>query len=270
MMPSKQFRQSIKRFLAGTYRLVCSSQDQKSSVILNYHSVHPAHKFATLPDDFLTQMRYLKNNFTVISLSDFYDMRAGTKALPVKSAMITFDDGFRDNYEYAYPVLKELGLPATIFLATGFVNGDVDITAGWKDYNGLDHLDWSQVKEMSENGIHFGAHTHSHPILTEISLNEVEQEIIQSKKMLKNKLGKPPKHFAYPLGQSKTFNSLIMDLLKKHDYNLACSTIWGTRNENTNMYALQRIRIDNCDSLKDFIAKINGHWNFVTFFQKFK
>jgi peptidoglycan/xylan/chitin deacetylase (PgdA/CDA1 family) len=166
--------------------------------------------------------------------------------------------------------LKDLGLPATIFLATGFVNGDVDITVGWDDYCGLDHLDWSQVQEMSENGMHFGAHTHNHPILTEISLSEVEQEIIQSKLMLENRLGKPPKHFAYPLGQPKTFNPSIINLLKKHNYDLSCSTIWGTRNDSTDLYALQRVRIDSCDSMSDFIAKVKGHWNFVKFFQKIK
>ena len=244
-----------------------SNHARSLSVILNYHSVHPTHGTSTRPEDFLKQMQYLETNFTVISLSDFYEIRTRNGKLPVKSAMITFDDGYRDNYDYAYPVLKKLGLPATIFITTGFVNDDIDITKGCRDYCGLDHLDWLQVKEMSENGIQFGAHTHSHPILTEITPSEVEKEIIRSRQLLEEKLEKQPSHFAYPLGQPRTFNSAIIEILKRHNFNLACSTIWGTRNNNRNIFALYRVRIDGCDSMEDFIAKVNGHWNFVQLFQ---
>jgi len=265
-----QSKQRVKRLIASAFGLFGTSYTQNLSVILNYHSIHPSHAYSTSPADFLEQMQYVKTNFTVMSLSELYEMRSRKARLPARAAVITFDDGFKDNYEYAYPILKELGLSATIFLTTGFVNGDIDITKKWEDYCGLGHLDWHQVKEMSENGIYFGAHTHSHPVLTGIALSEAEWEIVQSKQILEEKLGESPKHFAYPFGQQNTYNSSIIEILKKHGFELACSTNWGTRNDDTDIFALPRVRIDSCDSLVDFIAKINGHWNFINLFQMAK
>ena len=269
-MPSVELKQRIKRCLARVWGLFGSRPSRGVSVVLNYHSVHPSHPFSTLPEDFQRQMGYLKSNFSVVSLAEFHELRTRNAALPAKTAVITFDDGFRDNYEYAYPVLRELGLPATIFLSTGFVSGEIDITAGWDDYCGLDHLDWSQVREMGRHGIHFGAHTHNHRILTEVPLDQAEQEIMQSKRVLEAELGKPARHFAFPLGQPGTFNPDIIRILKKHDFELACSTLWGTRNAGTDLFALHRVRIDSCDTMADFVAKLAGHWNFVGFFQKLR
>ncbi|HUJ16770.1 MAG TPA: polysaccharide deacetylase family protein [Nitrospirota bacterium] len=267
MLLTIQTKQKIKRFIAGTYGLLSHERAGSLSVILNYHSIHPSHETSTRPDDFMRQMGYLKTHFSVISLSDFYTMRTTAKDSPGNIAVVTFDDGYKDNYEYAFPVLKNLGLPATIFLTTGFINGEIDITKECKSYRGLDHLEWSHIKEMREHGIYFGAHTHSHPILTELPLDKAAAEIIQSKQVLEEKLGEPVTHFAYPLGQSGTFNDSIINLLKKHGFDLTCSTIWGTDNDSTSMFALHRIRIDGVDSMEDFIAKVNGHWNFINFIQ---
>lgn len=237
------------------------------SVILNYHSIHPTHLTSTRPGDFLEQMEYLKSHFTVISLADFYGLRTKKQSLLGKLAVITFDDGYRDNYDYAFPILKKLGLPATIFLTTGFVNGEIDITRECKSYCGLPHLEWRQIKEMRENGIGFGAHTHSHPILTEIPLGEAEREVLVSKQVLEESLGATVNHFAFPLGQPRTFNEPIIGLLKKHGFELACSTIWGSDNGSTDLFALRRVRIDGCDSMCDFSAKVNGRWDYILHFQ---
>jgi peptidoglycan/xylan/chitin deacetylase (PgdA/CDA1 family) len=240
------------------------------SLILNYHSVRPAHAYATTPADFRAQLSYLKNNFSVISLSEFHALRSRGIPLPAKSAVITFDDGFQDNYQYAYPVLRELGFPATIFLATGFINGEVDITRGWQDYCGLDPLKWSQILEMSQSGIGFGAHTHTHPILTAITLDEAEAEIVRSKTAIAGRLGSPPQHFAFPQGQPRAFNPSIIRLLEKHGFQLACSTIWGTSNADTDLFSLHRVRIDACDTFGDFVAKVNGSWNFIGTVQRLR
>lgn len=262
-----QSKQALKRLIARVFRLYCTARVRNLSVILNYHSIHPAQESSTRPEDFLTQMRYLQGNFSVVSLAEFLKARMNDKDLPPRTALITFDDGYKNNYDYAFPVLQTLGLPATIFLATGFVNGEIDITEGWKDYRGMDHLNWTQVKEMGEGGVSFGAHSHSHPILSKLSLCEAEKEILHSKEMLEESLGQEVRHFAYPLGQPCTFNASIINLLKKHGFDLACSTIWGAENNNTHMFALRRVRIDACDSNADFVSKINGYWDFVRQFQ---
>jgi peptidoglycan/xylan/chitin deacetylase (PgdA/CDA1 family) len=260
-------KQSLKRLLKKAVKPFIYKNKKKLSVILNYHSVHPTHEFATKPDDFLLQMEYLKSNFTIVSLHEFYNMRATGVSLPERLAMVTFDDGYEDNYTYAFPVLKQLGLTATVFITTGFINGEVDITEKHGTYQELKALTWEQIMEMRAYGITFGAHTHTHPILTEISFDSAEREICQSKEIIEDKLGEPAELFAYPLGQRKTFNRAIISLLKRHGFKLACSTLWGCDNSNTDLFALNRVRIDAFDTFDDFREKVNGHWDFIKLIQ---
>jgi peptidoglycan/xylan/chitin deacetylase (PgdA/CDA1 family) len=257
----------IKRFIATAIKPYVGRKNRKLSAILNYHSINPTHKFATKPKEFRQQMEYLKSNFQVVSLLDFYKLKKTEKDLPNKLAMVTFDDGYKDNYEYAFPILSKFGIKATVFVTTGFINGDIDITKDHIAYRGLNSLTWEQIKQMSKSGILFGAHTHTHRILTEISPEDAEGEITKSRKILEKQLGKPVEMFAYPLGQRKTFNTQIIRLLKKHHFKMACSTIWGSDNSNIDILALRRIRIDAIDTMDDFKQKINGHWDFVKFFQ---
>jgi len=121
-----------------------------------------------------------------------------------------------------------------------------------------------------DEGIAFGSHTHTHPILTEISLEDAEREIVRSKSILENRLEEHITLFAYPLGHKKTFNPSIIELFKKHKFELACSTLWGCDNSDTDIYALHRIRIDACDTINDFKEKVNGNWEFIRWVQKLK
>lgn len=184
--------------------------------------------------------------------------------------MVTFDDGYGDNYEYAFPILKHFRIKATIFLTTGFINGEIDIAKRDRTYNGLKPLKWEQIFEMRDEGITFGSHTHTHPILTDISLKDAENDIVHSKNILKDRLNESIKMFAYPLGHRKTFNLFIIKLLQKHGFELACSTLWGCDNSDTDIYSLHRIRIDACDTFNDFKEKINGNWEFIRWVQKLK
>jgi len=269
-MFNTETKQSIKRFIAKSTKPFFDKNDKNLSVILNYHSIHPTHKYSTIPDDFVQQMEYLSANFKILSLADFYEIRNAGNKSPERIAVITFDDGYEDNYEYAFPVLKKLGIKATIFLTTGFINGEVDITKKDSVYNGLKPLKWEQILEMRANGITFGSHTHTHPILTKFSLEDAEREIIHSKGIMEGKLNESVEMFAYPLGQPKTFNSSIIGLLKNRGFKLACTSLWGHVNSNTDAYALPRIRIDACDSLNDFKEKVNGRWDFIRWFQNLR
>jgi hypothetical protein len=76
--------------------------------------------------------------------------------------------------------------------------------------------------------------------------------------------------FAYPLGQLGTFNQQIIELHKKYHFKLACSTLWGCNNSNTDIFALNRIRIDACDTFDDFNEKISGNWDFIKWIQILK
>ncbi len=110
---------------AGVINVIKKSRASKA-IVLAYHSINQVTlrelEIEQSPENFKEQMRYLKENFTVLSLKQFLEYRDTGKELPKNSVLITFDDGYRDNYLYAYPVLKELGLPATIFITTSVID----------------------------------------------------------------------------------------------------------------------------------------------------
>jgi peptidoglycan/xylan/chitin deacetylase (PgdA/CDA1 family) len=184
-----------------------------------------------------------------------------------KVAVVTFDDGYEDNYEYALPILDECEIPATVFLTTGFVNGELDITQEHVAYRGLKSLTWEHVAQMKGSRISFGAHTHTHPMLSKITRKEVEEELSKCKEILEKRLMEPVDMFAYPFGWRGSFDDHIKKNLRGCGFTLACSTIWGSDNRNTDILALRRIRIDAVDTLKDFRQKVNGCWDFVRLFQ---
>lgn len=210
-----QTKQKIKRYCAKLFKAVGDKERTNLSVILNYHSVHPQNARSIKPHDFVMQMEYLAGEFDIVSLPDFYRMRCDSKTVYGKLAMVTFDDGYEDNYEYALSILDKFGIKATIFLATGFINGELDITKEDSAYRGLKALSWEQISSMKKAGVSFGAHTHTHPILSRISLQHAEEEIAKSRSIVEENVGQPVQMFAYPLGQRKTFNDYIVRLLRK-------------------------------------------------------
>ena len=149
-----------------------------------------------------------ENNFNVISL-DKLVWYLENNNFPPKTIVLTFDDGYEDNFTNAFPVLKKCNFPAAIFLETDILDNEKI------NKNGVVYkmLKWVQVKEMKNSGIiEFGAHTLSHPKLSRLNLMSVEKEIIQSKEILENRLGKKCDFFAYPFGD---FNEQTVVIAKK-------------------------------------------------------
>ena len=169
-----------------------------------------------------------------------------------KSIVITFDDGFADNYDNAYPVLKEYGFPATIFSVSRFVGR----TNEWMQDEGFPRrklLGWRELKEMSDNGIIIGSHTTTHSLLTEIEPESARQEIMNSKYELEDSLEKPVHFFAYPYGG---LNEQIGKFVKEAGYLGACSIRSGFNSEATDPFTLRRIEVYGTDPLWKFVLKL--------------
>jgi peptidoglycan/xylan/chitin deacetylase (PgdA/CDA1 family) len=262
---SIEIKQKFKRLLGNTAKLAAAGQPRL--IILNYHSIHPTNVYSTTPQDFSEQMEQLKSKFNIISLSEFYEIKQRDIKVSDNLAVVTFDDGYEDNYLYAFPILHKFEIKATIFLATGFITGETDITRKHVAYRGLRPLTWDQILSMRQSCISFGSHTHTHPVLTNISPDRAKAEITISKNILEDKLSEAVRTFAYPYGQHQTFNRSIANLLGQAGFETACSALWGNNNKNTDIFALRRIRIDAVDTIEDFKSKINGHWDFIRFFQ---
>ena len=261
-----QQKQKIKRTLAKIFypcfQITKLLDKRPKFTILMYHSVNPNHRRSIKLEKFEQQIEFLTSNYQVSPLKDFFNFNRNSFA-------VTFDDGYEDNFQYALPILKKYNCSTTFFICTGFVEKEIGITKNGA-YEGLNPLSLKQIKEMKKQGIDFGCHTHSHPILSKLSLEEVKKEIHKSKVILKNILKDKVKFFAYPQGQIDTFNKDIILILKEEGFQLACSTIWGSNNKRTDPLILHRIRIDPEDNLKDFQNKIEGNWDFIKWFHYLK
>jgi peptidoglycan/xylan/chitin deacetylase (PgdA/CDA1 family) len=155
--------------------------------ILLYHhvAVHQGRWYVS-PQKLEDELRYLsENGYHTISMAAYLDAAAHGAALPEKSVVLTFDDGYRDNYDTAFPLLKKYGMTGTFFIVTGLV--------GYPAY-----MTWDQIAEMHRAGMEIGAHTVHHPFLTHLSTPAAFLEIFLSRLALAQHLHTPINVFAYP------------------------------------------------------------------------
>lgn len=207
--------------------------------VLTYHSIDESNSvISTDAATFRRQMKFLKEaDFNVISLSNLIKNFSENKKLPAKTIVLTFDDGFQNFYATAFPVLAECGFTATVFLVA-------DHCEKYNDWDGnlptieLSRLmTWNEIKELHHHGIEFGAHSLTHPDLTEIPLAEVTHELSESKTIIEDKLGSAVEMFAYPYGK---FNADVKRLTEQN-YAAACSTNLGKVRESSDFYSLERV-----------------------------
>lgn len=193
----------------------------------------------TSPKNFARQMNYLKKqNFTFYTASELIDLYRDNGAFPPRAVTVTFDDGWKDNYTFAFPVLHDLGVKATIFLVPSCIGQTSDQVVG--DGEGKrEHLSTENILEMSQYGIEFGSHTLNHKLLHRISEPEVEFEISESKKQIENLTQKPCRVLAYPAG---FFTDAAQEAVKNAGYIAAFSTVYAD-SDKINLFALNRIEI---------------------------
>ena len=172
-----------------------------------YHKVGvppPGSQLAKLwvtPEDFRRQLQYLKERgWTTLLFAELREIEEGRRKAPEKPVVLTFDDGYANNHELAFPLLKEFGMKANIFL----VYETMERHNAWHDpatEPWLRMLTWEQIGEMQDSGlVEFGSHTMRHRNLPTIPLEEARWEIRESKRRLEAKLGREMVGFAYPYG----------------------------------------------------------------------
>ena len=306
----------------------------QSLTVLNYHRIDDPHVegFSTFkpnvsatPSMFDRQMDFLTQKYNVISATDVVEWIRGDAQLPPRPALITFDDGYQDNYKNAFPILKARKLPAIIFLASNYMGNStpfywdliaycfyktgkdfLDIPSvgsfSWKNdvskdavahqiieavksmpdldkskliesfpalmgvslskdvFKGM-FLSWSDVREMTENGIEMGAHTASHPILTRISSDDAKAEIVKSKNKIEEEVGHLLHSFAYPNGQRTDFNADVIKAVRDSGLQAAYTLLPGPTGFNTvknKPFQIRRIFLGYKDTFPKFVGKLSG------------
>lgn len=198
----------------------------------------------TAPRKFERQISYLKKkDFKFYTTSELIKYYRANGEFPPKAIAITFDDGWKDNYLNAFPILKKYDAKATIFLIPAVLGQTTDeVTADGEGPR--EHLSKSHVLEMSQMGIEFASHSFSHKLFDRVSDEEIEFEVTQSKKFIENLLQKECSTFAYPAG---FFTDFAKEAVRKAGYEAAFSTVYGDEN-NFDIFALNRVEILRRDS----------------------
>lgn len=236
-------------------------------IALMYHRINdklPAGEFVVHPAEFETQMSFLAANpkeFQIVGLdkalvSITRQHDNATTRQPKATILITFDDGYRDNYINAFPVLKKYGFPALIFLITDYIG------TGYKRprYQGVpwkrDYLSPEEIAEMARRGIEFGAHTATHPRLTGIGIRDAKNEIAVSRDKVAELAGKQPAAFSYPYG---AFSSQIKTEVKKSGFACAFTTISGANAPGDDMFGLKRVDVRGGEGFGHFKNKVGAY-----------
>ena len=203
--------------------------------ILMYHYIRIAPEGDTLgqnlsvtPTNFASQMQWLKeNNYTTLNLSDLADPNKKEISRIIsdkkKPIIITFDDGYEDAYTNAWPILKENGFNGTFFIIRNFVGR-------------VEYMNQNQIDILSKAGMKIGSHSLSHPSLEKASDTDQRTQIFDSKESAQT--------FCYPAGK---YNDMTIALLKKAGYSAAVTTQPGIADENSSLFELPRVRMQDGD-----------------------
>lgn len=294
---------------------------QKNRVlILMYHRFSNKEEPFKIPQKvFENQILFLKKKYNFISLKYYSEVLNEKKAdLPINPIILTIDDGYEDNYRFAYPILKKYSIPATIFITTDFINDrswlwfdklkyilkktvhtefefslgpetkkfflnpsdsrrntqlelfnyckkishsetdillnqlakKIDVNIPEKSVSDFYPLTWDQIKKMRQNGIEFGSHTCSHPILSNLKDKELKKELFNSKKEMEFELGSEISSFCYPVGKSEDIGERVIQIVKETGYSCAVTAVPGLNGiRDIDKFLLKRISVSTDDKV---------------------
>jgi peptidoglycan/xylan/chitin deacetylase (PgdA/CDA1 family) len=216
-------------------------------VLMYHHIGSPVghlsdNQFYVAPAAFEAQMAYLADNgFTPVSLEQVLAALQGEAPLPPQPVAVTFDDANQDNYDLALPVLEQYHLMATFLIPTGWVGKPGRLT-------------WDEIAAMRRAGMHFGAHTVTHPYLPSLPLTTAAEEITKSKADLEAHLGQPVLVFAYPYGHT---DDAVTRLVQLAGFGLALGTSpYRLEHTPADRFFLTRFGVYSWTSLPSFEARL--------------
>lgn len=200
----------------------------------------PPERFAAHLDRLLTE------GYTTVSLYQVIDALQRNAPLPDKPVVITFDDGYRDNYENAFPLLKERALQATIFVVTDFMDEERPA-----------YLTWDMAREMATAGISIESHGRNHVGLAGKDDDYLVWQALGSLETIEHELGVRPRFVSYPAGE---YDQRTIDVFRSANYWAGATTRQGATLNNEQPFELPRIRVRNTTTPDDLIRLLSLEW----------
>jgi len=223
--------------------------------ILMYHYLsHPpagANKYrvdlSVTPERFAQQLDYLAGaGYHVITLDDLVFALTQGRPLPPKPVILTFDDGYEDFYQNAFPILQAHHMTAIVFLITDFLNS-----------NRPGYMSWAQVKVLKQAGIKFGAHSRNHADLRRRSTAYLVWQALGCTESFQAQLGEPARYIAYPSGR---YDQHVVDVFHSAGYWAGLTTRQGKWHSSDRLFDLRRVRIRYTTTLPQFIWLLEHDW----------
>jgi peptidoglycan/xylan/chitin deacetylase (PgdA/CDA1 family) len=198
------------------------------------------------PANFESQLRYLiESGYESISLEALVMHLQAGQPLPSKPVVLTFDDGFKDQYSNAYPLLQKYGLVGTFFVITCFT-----------DQNRPEYLSWPEIELLHAGGMEIGSHSYTHPSLRGQTFEYVVWQVLGSKEAIEARTHEPVRFFSYPSGQ---YDQLVMQVLRSAGYWGAVTVEPGSLQSSERTFELKRVRVRGSYDVEDFDYWLN-HW----------
>mgnify|MGYP001576691464 CR=1 FL=1 len=239
---------SLKLVLDYAYRLP----------VLMYHSIDytddKSNRMTVSPEVFAKQIKFLSDKkYNVIPLAEAVDYIGKKTRPPAKTVAITLDDGYENNYIYAYPILKRYKIPATIFVVTDLAGKEGFMT-------------WDQIRELSDSGlIEIGSHTVSHYWLQYLDDKLLKHELEDSKEIIETRLGREARFICYPMG---SYDERVKQAARHAGYKAAFATKPTRTLPNYDIYEIKRVRISpTANNLFVFWIKVSGYHAFFRIIQ---
>jgi len=227
-------------------------------IIILYHRVNDYQRDSLTVgvEQFNEQMEYLNNKFPVASLKSL--IKGNVSRFEKKPIIIvSFDDGYLDNYENAFPICIRNNIPCSFFVSTDMIDLGKSFPHDYKLKGALKNMTWNQLKEMKKNGMYIGSHTCSHIDCSVESSLELERQFSESKKLLNNKLGNDMSILAYPFGGIHQFPEHAKKIAIQNGYSAVLSA-YGGINEDVDLFDIKRGGVDWKYTHQAFKARLYG------------
>lgn len=225
--------------------------------VLIYHRVTGTLPFELdlSPRLFERQIQHLHDRGTILSLPEALELLQ-SGVVEQDGWVLTFDDGYEDFYTRVFPILKEWDIPATVYVTTGFVEGEISHPFSRQINQDVQPMSWDMVGELMEHPlITVGDHTRTHPAIDRLSPEQVTEEVERSLELFEKRTGRKPVHFAYPFGRwSRQAEAVIRKFFR------SAAIGEGAKNipETFHPYRLRRTPVRRSDQMFWFRCKVSG------------